>query len=130
MKIALLLIAVGLFVGSASAGRAASGVVSDPRTQVYALAEVDRPPQLVMTFKTVYPPELKAAGVGGQVIVECVVDFDGVVRDPVVKSSTRKEFELPALQSMVKWKYRPARKNKDKVNVRIEVPVTFEAKTK
>lgn len=107
---------------------AASGTIEDNRTRVYTVSEVDRQPQLMFMARLVYPPELKQQGVTGEVIVECVVDFDGSVRDPTVKSSTRKEFDLPALQSVVKWKYKPARKGKEKVNVRLEVPVKFEPK--
>ena len=116
---------------SSQPGRAdPSGVVPNPRTQVFALGQVDQPPKLMVTFKTVYPPALKGTGISGEVTVECVVDLDGVVRDPVVKSSTQKEFELPALQSVVKWKYRPGRKAKSDVNVRMEILVKFDAKGK
>lgn len=107
---------------------ASPGAVPDPRTQVYAPGEVDREPKLMFFTKTTYPPALKTAGIAGEVIIECVVDLDGVVRDPVVKSSTRKEFELPALQSVAKWKFRPGRKNKEDVNVRVKIPVKFELK--
>jgi protein TonB len=105
-----------------------SGSVSASRTQVYTLAEVDRPPQLMVMARLAYPPELKQAGIAGEVRVELVVDLDGSVRDPVVKSSTRQEFELPALQSIAKWKYKPGRKAKEKVNVRIEETVKFAPK--
>jgi len=123
-QLAVLLFSLAAF----SSGFAESGSVPASRTQVYSLAEVDRPPQLMVMARLAYPAELKQQGVTGQVIVELVVDLDGSVRDPVVKSSTRPEFELPALQAVSKWKYKPGRKNKEKVNVRIEETVKFELK--
>jgi len=107
---------------------ASSGKIEDNATRVYALSEVDRPPQLMVMARLAYPPDLKAQGISGEVVIECVVDRDGSVRDPVVKSSTRKEFELPALQAASKWKYKPGRKGDERVNVRQEVTVTFAAK--
>lgn len=104
---------------------ATSGTVEDNRTRVYSLAEVDRAPQLMVMARLAYPPDLKQQGIAGDVVVECVVDFDGSVRDPVVISSTRKEFELPALQAVSKWKFKPGRKGKEKVNVRQELTVKF-----
>lgn len=111
-----------------TAALGASGTIEDNRTRVYAAAEVDRAPQLMLTTRLSYPPELQQQGVRGEVVVECVIDFDGSVRDPVVKSSTRREFELPALQAVTKWKFKPARKGKEKVNVRQELTVKFEPK--
>lgn len=113
---------------SGSLSAATTGTVPDSRTQVYSLAEVDRPPQHMVMARLAYPPELKQQGIAGEVVVEFVVDLDGSVRDPVVKSSTRKEFELPALQAVSKWKYKPGRKGKEKVNVRIEASVKFDPK--
>lgn len=109
---------------------ATEGVIEDIATRVYALADVDRPPQLMLMARLAYPAELKAQGIAGEVVIECVVDRDGSLRDPVVKSSTRKEFELPALQSVSKWKFKPARKEKKPVNVRQEVTVKFDPKKK
>ena len=124
-SLCLLLLAL---LTTAGAAYAESGKVPDTRTQVYTLAEVDHAPQLMLMAKLVYPAELKPKGLAGEVIVDCVVDLDGSVRDPVVKSSTQKEFELPALQSVSRWKYKPGRKNKEKVNVRLEVAVKFDPK--
>jgi protein TonB len=109
---------------------AAGGVIEDIATRVYALADVDRPPQLMLMARLAYPAELKAQGIAGEVVIECVIDRDGSLRDPIVKSSTRKEFEFPALQSVSKWKFKPARKGKERVNVRQEVTVKFDPKKK
>ncbi len=105
-----------------------SGAVPDPRTQVYALADVDRPPKLMVERRPIYPAALQAERIAGEVVIECVVDLDGNVRDPTVKSSTRTEFELPALQSVSRWKFRPGRKGKEDVNVRMELTVKFQPK--
>lgn len=117
-----------ILVCSGTLFAATTGTVPDSRTQVYSLSEVDRPPQHMVLARLAYPPELKQQGIGGEVVVEFVVDLDGSVRDPIVKSSTRKEFELPALQAVSKWKYKPGKKGKEKVNVRIEAPVKFDPK--
>lgn len=120
-----LLVASFVLLGSIVAF-GASGTIPDSASRVYALNEVDRAPQLMVMARLVYPTELKQSGIVGEVVIECVIDNDGSVRDPIVKSSTRKEFELPALQSLSKWKYKPAKKGKERVNVRQEVTVKFE----
>lgn len=124
MKRILCLLALAI----ATVASADSGAVTDNRSKVYALNEVDSPPRQMVGMRLVYPPELKEQRVSGEVVIECVVDLDGSVRDPVVKYASRKEFELPALRSVARWKYKPARKGKERVNVRQEVTVKFEPK--
>ncbi len=119
---------MALALSFATAAFASSGTVPDNRTQIYTLSEIDRPPKLMVLARLAYPADLKLQGIAGEVNIECVVDLDGSVRDPTVKSSTRKEFELPALQAVSKWKYIPGRKNKEKVNVRLEVTIKFDPK--
>lgn len=125
-SLVIALLAIGSLAPVAAV--ADSGAVPDPRTQVYALADVDRPPKLIVERRPKYPTALNAEGVAGEVAIECVVDLDGNVRDPAVKSSTRTEFELPALQCVSKWKFRPGRKGKQDVNVRMELTVKFQPK--
>ncbi len=108
-------------------GAASSEVIAPARTQVYSEREVDQPPKLMFMKRPDYPAELKKDKVAGEVVVECIVDLDGSVRDAVVSKSTRQEFDLPALRAVSKWKYRPGKKDKKDVNVRLLVSVKFEA---
>ncbi len=128
MKRLFALILLPLAVAARAAAAAPAAVVPDVRTQVYLPTEVDQQPKLMFSRRPIYPAALQGQHVAGEVVVECVVDLDGVVRDPVVKSSTRPEFDLPALQCVVTWKFRPGRKGRDKVNVRLELTVKFEPK--
>lgn len=126
MKLISLLVILAASTSAALA--AATGKAVPPlSTQVFTVSEVDQAPKPMFVGNPVYPAELKPERVAGEVVIECVVDSDGSVRDPVVKSSTRKEFELPALQAVNKSKFRPGVKGKEKVNVKLEQTIKFPA---
>lgn len=110
--------------------QAAPEIVPPARTQVFAVTEVDSAPKLLFFMKPEYPADLKASAVAGDVVVECVVDLDGIARDPVVKASTNEKFDLPALRAIAKYRYKPGRKDKKPVNVRVAVSLHFDPKSK
>lgn len=127
MKILLLIVSLVVCVSQLTAA-SSGGPVAGSRTQVFLPAEVDRVPKQMLSARLTYPAILKGEGMAGEVVVECVVDFNGEVRDPVAKSSTRKEFEIEALRAVSKWKFKPGRKGKENVNVRMLLTVEFPAR--
>ena len=72
-----------------------------------------------------YPYTLKAEGVDGEVLVDFWVDEKGAVHDPVVRSSTRREFEEPTLVAVSKWRFAPGMKDGKTVRFRMTLPVRF-----
>ena len=73
----------------------------------------------------VYPYEMRRAGITGEVNVGFIVDSNGDVRDAYVINSTHREFEVPAVQAVSKWKFRPGRRSGKAVNTRMSVPIVF-----
>ena len=63
----------------------------------------------------------------GTVVVEFIINTDGdVIQSQIVRSSHR-EFEMPALQAVQKWKFKPGRKGGRVVNVRASQLLEFNA---
>ncbi len=66
------------------------------------VARVQNPPQ--------YPYEMSRAGISGEVAVEFIISANGDVVDTRVIRSSHREFEVPAMQAVQKWKFKPGRK--------------------
>lgn len=61
----------------------------------------------IVKVAPVYPSRALSRGLEGYVIVEYTVTRTGAVRDPVVVESTSSLFERAALESALKYKYKP-----------------------
>lgn len=92
---------------------------------VFSLSDLDRIPQAVAQPAPQFPPNLRNDITEGRVVVGFIVDADGTVRDPRVISSTANEFERPAINGVLRWKFRPGMKGGKKVATRMEVPLKF-----
>lgn len=95
------------------------------RQTVYAAKAVDRLPRLRASAAPTYPPEMKQAGVGGEVVVDFVVDASGKVRGGYVVKSSQREFEAPAVDAVSKWEFDPGQKGGRSVNTHMQVPIVF-----
>ena len=84
------------------------------------------PPRVLRQQKPVYPWELAATGLKGEVQIRFVVDRTGRVVDPVVESSNSPAFNEPAIAAVLKWKFAPAMVDGRAVNARMTVPIIFE----
>jgi len=73
----------------------------------------------------VYPYELKRDGITGVVSVVFDVDEKGDVQDPKVQKSSNPKFEQAALDAIVKWKFKPCRKDGVATITRLAIPLQF-----
>lgn len=87
--------------------------------------KLDKKPEVRVSITPNYPFEMKRQGIEGRVSVEFMVNADGTVQDPIVRSSTHREFEKPALDAIVKWKFRAGMKNGKNVSTRMLLPIGF-----
>ncbi len=93
---------------------------------VYAQdSKFDEPPMPTKTVPPRYPSELKREGISGMVTMSITVDEKGAVQNPIVKKSSRPEFEQPAIDAVSQWKFEPAKKDGQPVAVQVVVPVKF-----
>jgi protein TonB len=88
--------------------------------RIFELAEVDRTPQAMRTVPPQYPPRLQAERVAGTVIVEFVVDENGLVRQPKLRrGAPQPEFNRAALAALEQYRFSPGLKDGQPVRVRM-----------
>jgi len=73
-----------------------------------------------------YPRAAMVARMGGYVILECVIDRSGIVRDAKVLTSSSKLFEQSALDAVQQWQFKPGTLHGQAVDVIFNLTVRFE----
>lgn len=103
-----------------------TGNVRAQADRLFDLASLDQVP--VPTFRAlpIHPYDMQRAGVSGHSVVEFIVDAAGRVSDARAVSSSRREFEAPAVQAVLRWKFRPGRKGGMDVSTRMQVSIAFD----
>lgn len=82
-------------------------------------------PQPTFQVRPMYPAEMRQQQVGGEVVVDFVVDTEGrPVRVSAIKS-TRKEFEAAAIAAVQKWRFKPGTIDGKPAPVHMAVPIVF-----
>lgn len=84
-------------------------------------------PRAILQAHATYPPEMKNAGIAGEVTVEFVVDHTGRVQNTGAAKSSRREFEAAAVEAVSGWKFLPRVQNGRAVDSRMTVPIVFAA---
>lgn len=102
-----------------------AGNVGAGMKTVFDLASLDQKPVPTFQAKPVYPFELKRAGITGTVTLGFIITSAGTVRDPYIISSSNREFEEPAMQGVLKWKFRPGKKSGAAVDARATITIPF-----
>lgn len=127
MKHVIVLLAV--FAGLI-ASRGVTAAASNRQVETVDVSEVDQKPTLIFQVKPKYPPEMRRDDISGEVLVEMVVDTEGIPRGCKVVKSTRPEFEASAVAALSKWQFEPGMKHGRAVNTRLQVPVVYSLKKK
>ena len=94
--------------------------------QIFNIKDLDQRAEPKIYPKPNYPYDLKKKGITGTVTLEFIVDSEGMVHDAYVVSSTNIGFELPAVEGISKWQFRPGRKGGKAVASRMRLPLAFE----
>lgn len=96
-------------------------------SNLFNVGDLDQRPTAISQQQPSYPYDMRRAGINGTVVVEFIISTAGdVIQTQVVRSSHR-EFEMPALQAVQKWKFKPGRKGGRVVNVRASQLLEFNA---
>ena len=95
--------------------------------RVYSEDSVTERPALVAHPPIKYPDSLKAAGVGGHVVIEAIIDTTGHAEPASVRivSSSLAAFESPSREVVLASTYRPGRLDGRAVAVRVRIPLNF-----
>lgn len=99
-------------------GRAAGQKEANPR-------QLDRPLAPLFVRQAVYPAALREAGEAGEAQIEVVVDREGRVRLPQIRTATRPEFGWAAAIAVSQWLFETPRRDGEPVDVRVIIPVQF-----
>lgn len=101
------------------------GFAAEDLDRIFELTEIDRVPQPIYQAQPAYPFAMSRAGIEGRVYIRFVCDKEGRVVNPRVRTSTRMEFEKPALDAIRQWRFEAGIKNGVRVAVNMELPVSF-----
>jgi protein TonB len=93
--------------------------------KIFNLSDLDRIPEPVLQPAPQFPFAMRREAHTGTVVVEFIVDVNGLVLDPFVKESTHRGFDDAAVAGVGRWKFRPGIKAGKKVNTRMRVPIVF-----
>jgi len=96
-------------------------------SNLFNVGDLDQQPVARVRQAPTYPYDMRRAGINGTVVVEFIINTEGdVIQSQIVRSSHR-EFEMPALQAVQKWKFKPGKKGGRVVNVRASQLLEFNA---
>jgi TonB family protein len=95
--------------------------------QTFLEAVVDVKPAIVFLPSPEYPVQLRVKGVGGRVLVQCIVDTMGIVEPNSVKilQTPDTAFSRATIEALVQARFTPARVKGKAVRVLVNVPVDF-----
>jgi periplasmic protein TonB len=83
------------------------------------------PPQARYQAKPQYPFEMRRAGISGEVVVQLIVDKEGIPRRVHAVRSSRKDFEAAAVAAVEKWRFKPGTADGLPVDTPMAVPIVF-----
>jgi protein TonB len=86
---------------------------------------VIRAPAKIKHIAPRYPAELAAAGIGGVVILETVIDTNGFVSSVYLLKSAQPALDQAAIDAVREWAFTPARLNCTAVEVMYNVTASF-----
>jgi protein TonB len=125
---------LGIDLGDLTAGTGGGFLMEIPK---FALkggddafgGDLDSPPAPVNKLPPTYPSSLLSKGIGGRVLVTCMVDAEGRVTGTSIKqSSGHPDLDKAAINAVNKWKFKPATKGGRKIKASCVVPFNFEVK--
>jgi protein TonB len=117
-------------------GMTASGAITIPvlkpganfgknLSNLFDINNLDQRPVARVQPGPAYPYEMSRAGISGQVVIEFIIDENGDVIDTRVVRSSHREFELPAIQAVQKWKWKPGRRGGKAVKTKVSQQIEF-----
>jgi protein TonB len=85
-------------------------------------------PVVIRRITPEYPRLALQARKNGYVVLECIIDKTGRIRDARVKKSSFGAFEQPALDAVQQWMFAPGTLNGQPVDTIFELTVTFQVR--
>lgn len=92
--------------------------------KIYQPYEV-KAPVLLRKVDPIYPQIFVHAGIPATVVVRCIIDKNGHVRDAQVVTSGKKPFDDAVIAAVQQWRYNPASLRGEAVDSYLDVTVHF-----
>lgn len=92
---------------------------------LFNVGDLDQKPVAQVRVQPAYPYEMSRAGITGNVTVEFIINTNGEVTQCQIMRSTHREFEVPAQQAVLKWRFKAGRKGGRAVNTRASQLLEF-----
>jgi len=126
----LLILVTGIARGQTSAPSApqvgtSNGSSGVPAERTYAADECDKPPRYIYVRSPDYPDTARKARKQGNVRVGFIVGSNGLTREIRILRSLSPDLDHAAVEAVKKWRFEPAKKNKESVAVHIEAEINF-----
>lgn len=104
-------------------------VVAPPRVEerIYEAHEVRRP-VILTKVEPRYPQSMMRAGLPATVVVRCIIDKSGRVRDAEVIVPAMPPFNAEVLRAVAQWRFTPGMLNGQPVETYMNLTVKFEVK--
>jgi periplasmic protein TonB len=93
--------------------------------EIFEMSKVDQLPEVIIQVPPDYPYQMRSAGIIGQVLVDCIVDMHGDVRNAFAATSSQHEFDKPAVRAVNNWKFEPGQRRGRPVNTHVQIPIVF-----
>jgi TonB family protein len=92
---------------------------------IVPVEQLDRVPMVRYQTQPVYPADLRRKGIGGEVLVEFVIDERGLVRVPRALRAPHQALGESAENAVGQWTFFPGMKDGRAVATRLQVPIEF-----
>jgi TonB family protein len=97
----------------------------DGDEQVYDIGGDVQPPKLIHVVEPEFNPKSEEAFVSGAIKMQIVVTKEGSVKNPKILAGPNERQDKAAIDAVMKWRFKPALKKGEPVNVRATVEVNF-----
>ncbi len=98
----------------------------DPLVPWTSAPELANRAEVARLLKSLYPPALRDAGLGGTTMVAFLVDIHGVVREiRVARGSTHRELDQATVEVVRAMRFRSARNRDCAVPFFVQIPITW-----
>ena len=92
---------------------------------VYDIGGEVEPPKLIHVVEPEFDPKSEEAFTSGVVRIQIVVTHQGGVRDPKIVAGLNERQDKKAVEAVTQWRFKPALRRGEPVNVRATVEVNF-----
>jgi len=83
---------------------------------------------VIRRVEPLYPRAMLLGHINGVVVLQCIIDKSGHVRDVRVESSSFAAFEQPAIDAVQQWVFMPGTLRGQPVDVIFELTVRFQVR--